>query len=267
MQKFLVNGITLLYAGMLYGHAFAQHSPQPRSTITDFVQQCSDSGLITESKEHPRLYEKSCANALRSVIFPKSRETKNWPPEMLGMLNGENAYYVALSQAMDADFDGEQQYGGRVEMADFDTSEAGIYGAVPIFHPISRGRFLIQMWCNVSAYNEFSLFIDYDETHLPATAKLIPFAHESGEQRYCISARLVDTRNALIYVNLRQNGNGDGGYYARYQYNRQTLKPRLLEVIYKNAITSDAPYIFDDDHPLRKPHGPGWERLYPTQAQ
>jgi hypothetical protein len=133
----------------------------------------------------------------------------------------------------------------------------------PFFHAFARGRYLLEMPCNLGAYNRTSLFFRYDERQPDGRVEIVDFPQFDGRLRAQIWSRAVSTREALIFEYVKERGLGDSGAYARYRVDRRTLGVRLVEAIVKSQQ-------WDEQDPFQwtgrlsdKPRGAGWRRRYP----
>lgn len=133
----------------------------------------------------------------------------------------------------------------------------------PVFHAFARGRYLLEVPCNLGAYNRTSLFFRYDERRPDGPVEIVDFPQFDGRLRAQVWSRAVSTREALIYEYVKERGLGDSGAYARYRVDRKTLQVRLVEAIVKSQQ-------WDEKDPFQwtgrlsdKPHGAGWKRRYP----
>jgi hypothetical protein len=138
----------------------------------------------------------------------------------------------------------------------------GDVSAMPSFHPIRRGGFLLELPCNQGAYNTSSVFFAYDESRLPATLRLLKFPRPNGPPQIEVGSRAVDNQRALVIEYTKSRGVGDAGFYARYAIDRMSLRPVLVEAISKDDWDSQDEFQWNGDIDS-KPRGPTWHRLYP----
>ncbi|MDM0077640.1 hypothetical protein QTH90_24750 [Variovorax sp. J2P1-59] len=134
-----------------------------------------------------------------------------------------------------------------------------------VFHPWQRGRFLLEVPCGSGAYNLSSIFFDYDERKLPATIAAIRFPHPDGSSRFDIYNRGRGPQRGQLVEWAQARGMGDAGYYARYNLDKETLRPTLVEAMEKTAWDGKDPFQWDG-RLSHKPRGTSWQRVYPTGA-
>jgi hypothetical protein len=65
------------------------------------------------------------------------------------------------------------------ERCDYDYGDRLFFGSVPDprFLPLRPGKFLVEFDCGAGGYNPFKVYVLYDETKSPATAKLLRFPY------------------------------------------------------------------------------------------
>lgn len=138
------------------------------------------------------------------------------------------------------------------------------------FYPLSPNKYLVQMKCWYSAYNEANVYLFYDEGAIPASAKVLEFPtfkfdynSETGEVTdvkrntdKSIAGRYFNpkTKELIAFDILR--GVGDAGRYARYSFPNDN--PKLEE--YRAKFKMDGNGTGDE---IIESPPKNWKRYYP----
>ena len=157
-----------------------------------------------------------------------------------------------------------------VERCDYDYGERLFLGTVPDprFLPLRPGEFLVEMYCGAGAYNPLKIYVLYDETKSPATAKLLrfpyyPFGSLSDPDhappltwKTVLISRAFNRRRGELIVFAKFRGLGDCGIFARYVFPGD--EPVLREFRVKMACDNRLAYaVLSNDPPSPK----GWRRI------
>jgi len=139
------------------------------------------------------------------------------------------------------------------------------------FVPVARGKFLMNLVCDIGAYNWNVLMLAYDESRIrkqpsgnPVPNRVLPsliiFPRLDSKYfpsgfSYEVNTRDFDRKHAILYHYDKYLGDGSGGIYDEYSINRSTFIPTLKRSIHKDSANYEQKYQFERG---KLPHGPDW---------
>ena len=143
------------------------------------------------------------------------------------------------------------------------------YGAN--FYPLAPNKYLVEILCIAGAYNELNAYMFYDESKLPAQARVLEFPRfdidhdEDSDVGKTIEKVMVKTvggryfnpKTKELIVFVKAHGIGDAGHYARYSFPND--KPKLEE-FRARFVWSGREYTPDQ---VFKSPPKTWKRYYP----
>ncbi len=143
-------------------------------------------------------------------------------------------------------------------------------GAVK-FYPLSAGNFLVEIQCWNSAYNVSNVYLRYDESSIPATARILEFPSfsftgtENSDKVESVKKTVVNTVNG-VYFNRKTKeliafvkglGIGDSGTYAKYSFVDGDPKLREFRADFKDGCP-----CYQTDQVIKE-SPKKWKRYYP----
>lgn len=206
----------------------------------------------------------------RSIRFPADCTTdrpagsKNWTLQE----NCAEALTAVLPALPREDCDYEPY---RKNFDDFLVFATSAYPDAVRFYPLATNKYLVEIVCSTAAYNTSKAYLLYDESKLPATARVLEFpslefTYDEESDRAetvesvklkTVGARRFDLRTKQLIVFDKARGIGDAGRYARYSF--PNGEPRLLELRAKFSWTGRG---YSTEEILRRPPL-SWKRYYP----
>ena len=211
------------------------YQTKPRRKQIKFPDDCTD---IVPAGEKIRYLPMACAQTLKSIKPELMKATKDGICEnsFAGLLAPEYAYPYEV-----------------------------------IFYPFSTNKYLVKMRCSTGAYNEINVYLLYDESKIPAKAKILEFPsfdieHDEDSDAAknvekvmvkTIGGRYFNPKTKKLIVFVKAHGIGDAGEYARYSF--ASGKPKLEE-FRARFVWSGRGYQLSDvlKHPPKT-----WKRYYP----
>ncbi len=152
------------------------------------------------------------------------------------------------------------------------------------FYSLATNKYLVEVLCRTAAYNIDNVYLLYDESSIPAKARVLEFPwikpdddifkefsdlnpptddyiakHIKPESVKIIGGRYFDTKTGKLIVFDKGRGIGDFGQYARYSF--VDGKAKLEELRAKYYYEKDSrSYQLNDviKHPPKN-----WKRYYP----
>ncbi len=152
------------------------------------------------------------------------------------------------------------------------------YSFAPKFYPLEANEYLVEILCDAGAYNLYNLYLFYDESKLPAKAKLLRFPYLELEYAnnlndYDESQDIPDKINRVtvpvvhgrwfnrktkeLIVFVKAHGIGDAGRYARYSF--PNGKPKLEEFRARIIWSGRGYQVYD----VLKSPPKTWKRYFP----
>ena len=141
------------------------------------------------------------------------------------------------------------------------------------FYPLFSNRYLVKVRCDAGAYNELNAYLLYDESALPAKAKVLEFPSFNFEYPddensdtpkavknvtvKTVGGRYFNPETKELIVFVKAHGIGDAGCYARYSF--PNGKPKLEEFRAKFKWEGHG---YGTDEILKSPPKT-WKRYYP----
>jgi hypothetical protein len=161
--------------------------------------------------------------------------------------------------------------------------------AFPIkFYALSQNKYLVQIYCNSGAYNIENVYLLYDESKLPAKARVLEFpwiepdSHILNDFSYLkppsddyiakyinivkektVGGIQFNPKTKTLIAYSKGNGMGKFGQYARYSFkkNGEPILEEFRARFYDDVYNQDYPNYDNDDvikHPPKT-----WKRYYP----
>lgn len=139
------------------------------------------------------------------------------------------------------------------------------------FYPLMPNKYLVKVRCIAGAYNELNAYALYDESAIPAQARVLEFPsleiiHDEDSDSAkavnpitvkTVGGRYFDSQTKKLIVFSKAHGIGDAGSYARYSFSDG--EPKLEE--YRAKFVWNGPeYTLDD---VIKNPPKTWKRFYP----
>lgn len=215
---------------------------RPRRRAIGFPEGC-DFYTIDQS----RALERACAAALDDVL-------KDLPKKSCG-------YDSFLVRGGASDGSGYRYF---IEYAtDFHP------GAVK-FYSLDSNKYLVEVYCSSGAYNVENAYLFYDESALPAKARVLEFpslefSYDENSDRaesikkvtaQTVGGRHFNDQTKELIVFVKTNGTGSAGSYARYSFPNGA--PKLLE--YRAKFKPEG-REYQTEEIIKNP--PAWKRYHP----
>jgi hypothetical protein len=145
------------------------------------------------------------------------------------------------------------------------------------FLAFDNEKYLIQVHCQESVYNQTMVFFYYDAkrivlgkrenpVHDPMSLVLFPVDPQiSNSPAYEAKIAVKDFNKKTLMLTSYLKGLADGsiGTYAQYVLNKNTALPELKLTVTKSDQDHQAGYKFTNKHP---PRGKGWKTLIPKKT-